>query len=252
MILDLDTPADLCESVVITGSVPLDMELMPCASHPVPVQRLKLGSTGRVPSSDVRRILKHPEPIADAVAPGVRWYCVRTDYGHEITADFEIRRLGLPVFLLQEFRPAKADRKGVVKAGCYDRIVPVFPRYLFTAFDITEPTWRHIASRRGVERIFGTGPERPTPIPQAAIDVLLLQCAPNGVIYPPEKAVKSGIPQFPGVEVGASVELLTGPFARFHGICLLSEPNRIKLLVEIFGRASEVEVRSATDVRVLA
>lgn len=243
-----------CPEMVGIGEI--DYSTLPtgepeCLGHSVSPTLIKLGHGGARKGAG-RKPLKHPEPIADAVAPGVRWYCVRTDYGHEVTADFEIRRLGLPVFLLQEFRPAKADRKGVVKAGCYDRIVPVFPRYLFTAFDIAEPTWRHIASRRGVERIFGTGPERPTPVPQAAIDVLLLQCAPNGVIYPPEKAVKSGKPQFPGVEVGASVELLTGPFAKFHGICLLSEPNRIKLLVEIFGRASEVEVRSATDVRVLA
>jgi transcription antitermination factor NusG len=245
----LDMPVDMCQIDVITAPVPQFGTEMPCASHSISVQRIKAGSSGRVPSCEGRKPLKHPDPIAYEAAPGVRWYCVRTDYGHETTADFEIRRLGLPVFLLQEFRLAQTDRKGVVKPGSYDRIVPVFPRYLFTAFDIAEPTWRHIPSRRGVELIFGTGPERPTPIPHKVMDILLAQCAPNGVIYPPEKAAKT---RFSALDVGAKVELLTGPFAKFHGVCLMSEPNRIKLLMNIFGQTTEVDVRSATDVRVLA
>lgn len=245
----IDIARNVCQFDVITAPVPQFGTEMPCASHSISVQQITLGRSGRAPSCEGRMPLKHPDPIAYEAAPGVRWYCIRTDYGHEATAYFEIRRLGLPVFLLQELRLAQTDRKGVVKAGSYDRIVPVFPRYLFTAFDIVDPTWRHIPSRRGVEMIFGTGPERPTPIPHAVIDILLGQCAPNGVIYPPKAVSKT---QFSTVEVGAKVELVNGPFAKFHGVCLLSEPNRIKLLVDIFGRLSEVEVGSATDVRVLA
>jgi transcription antitermination factor NusG len=240
----LDADAELCQCDVITGSVPMDMEPMPCASHSTQVRFFAIGASGILRDEAPRPPLKHPDPIDIPSEPGVRWYCVRTDYGHELTADIEMRRLGLTVLLLQELRAATKDKRGVVKAGSFDRIVPLFPRYIFVAFDITDPTWRYIQSRRGVERIFGISPERPTPIPQKMIDVLLEQCAPNGVIYPAK------VPEFSAVKVGATVEMLTGPFAQFRGICLLSKPDRIRLLVDVFGRATEMDVRSA-DVRVI-
>lgn len=235
---------EVCQQVGITEPAPLDMAPVPCASHCIPVKYFDIGASGIKRDEISRPPLKHPEPIGASCSPSNRWYCVRTDYGHELTADIEIRRLGLTVFLLQEMRAATRDKKGVVKPGLFDRIIPVFPRYLFVAFDVQDTAWRYIQSRRGVERIFGISPERPTPIPQKMIDVLLDQCAPNGVIYPAKA------PEFSAVKVGETVEMLSGPFAQFRGICLLSKPDRIRLLVDIFGRATEMDVRSS-DVRVI-
>lgn len=241
----LDNDRNMCQSDTITAPVPELGTDAPCASHSGTVRYFDLGASGisrdELPQ---RPPLKHPDPIELSETAGTRWYCVRTDYGHEVTADIEIRRLGLTVFLLQEIRLASKDKRGVIKPGSFDRIVPVFPRYLFVAFDVADNAWRYIQSRRGVERIFGTSPERPTPIPQKMIDVLLEQCAPNGVIYPPKA------PEFSGVKVGETVEVLSGPFAQFRGICLRSKPDRIRLLVDVFGRATEMDVRS-TDVRVV-
>jgi transcription antitermination factor NusG len=242
--MNLDTDADACHIATITAPVPTIQEPMPCASYSATVRYFDLGASGIHREEAPRPTLKHPDPIGNTASHTTRWYCVRTDYGHELTADIEIRRLGLTVFLLQEMRTASKDKKGVIKPGSFDRIVPVFPRYLFVAFDVADPTWRYIQSRRGVERIFGTSPERPTPIPQKMIDVLLEQCAPNGVIYPAKA------PEFSTVAAGSTVEMLTGPFAQFRGICLRSRPDRIRLLVDVFGRATEMDVRRA-DVRVL-
>lgn len=184
-----------------------------------------------------RREVIHPEPINPN--PGLRWYCVRTAFQQELVADIELRRAGFVVYLPAELRAAARTRSGEIRRGSYDRIVPLFPRYLFVQFDISDDHWRTIVKLRGVERIFGCTPEHPTPVPQRAIDILLEQCAPNGVIYPPKAR------QFDPLPIGAEVEILDGPFTAFHGICMLSAPKRVRLLVEIFGRSTEVELTHA-------
>lgn len=246
---------------IITGTdagLP-DLAPMPCGSFPPQPPKIssKIGWGGRRANSGglrensggarpgagrKRRELKHPDPITPLA--GLSWYCVRTAFHQELELDLALRRRGFTVYLPAFLREAERDRKGHIKAGAYDKIVPLFPRYLFVQFDVAEPAWRQIPSIPLVERLFSSTPERPTPVPQQAIEALLRECAPNGVIYPNEAAHKV----FDAIEPGTELEILNGPFSSFRAVCLLSERKRLRVLASIFGRTTEVELRPA-DVR---
>jgi transcription antitermination factor NusG len=57
------------------------------------------------------------------------------------------------------------------------------------------------------------------------------QCAPNGVIYPPEarEVTRKDV-----------VRVDAGPFVGFTGICQRTTRERVWILLNLFGRPSEV------------
>ncbi len=119
----------------------------------------------------------------------IRWFCVRTEYAAEITADMAIRNAGFEtLFPLIWVAPVGAHRSADGRSipARSERLVPLLPRYLLVRFCRTDSSWRDICTMRGVERIFSAHPERPTPIPDKDIDDLRRDLAPNGVLYPPK------------------------------------------------------------------
>ena len=176
-----------------------------------------------------------------------RWYCVRTGHGAEITADIEIRLAGFTLFAPTVWKPATKPRRltnGAIQPGKPDRIVPLFPRYLFVRFHRLDDPWRRIRSLRGVEAILSSTPESPIAVPDAAIEAIRGQCAPNGCIYPLDLATKAAAP----LAVGTIARLTEGPMADLTGICSWSDGKRVRLLLEIMGRAVLVTVAQSAVV----
>ena len=174
-----------------------------------------------------------------------RWYCVRTGHGAEITADIEIRLAGFELFAPTVWKPATKPRRlanGAIQPGKPDRIVPLFPRYLFVRFHRLDDPWRRIRSLPGVETILSSTPESPIAVPDAAIEAIRGQCAPNGCIYPPERAIEGAAP----LPVGIAARVTEGPMADLTGICTWSDGKRVRLLLQIMGRAVPVTVPQST------
>lgn len=126
-----------------------------------------------------------------------RWYCVRTDYGAETAVDMAIRTAGFETLYPMEWVPPVAARRtadGRAIPARSERLEPLLPRYLLVRFDRSNPSWRFIPTMAGVERVFSTHPERPTPIPDRDVEDLRKTLAPNGVRYPdadPEPAART-------------------------------------------------------------
>ena len=172
---------------------------------------------------------------------------MRTAHGAEITADIEIRLTGFELFAPTVWKPATLPRRlanGAMQPGKPDRIVPLFPRYLFVRFRRLADPWRRIRSLRGVETILSSTPESPIAVPDAAIEAIRGQCAPNGCIYPPERATPGATP----LAVGTAARLTEGPMADLSGICTWSDGRRVRLLLEIMGRAVPVTVAQSAVV----
>jgi transcription antitermination factor NusG len=144
---------------------------------------------------------RKPKPLAPTqisyAVDTPRWYCVRTDYGAETAVDMAIRTAGFETLYPMEWVPPVAARRtvdGRAIPARSERLEPLLPRYLLVRFDRSNPSWRFIPTMAGVERVFSTHPERPTPIPDRDIDDLQKTLAPNGVKYPdadPEPAART-------------------------------------------------------------
>jgi len=148
------------------------------------------------------------------------WLCVYTKPCGERTALEHLRNQSFPAFLPLHVEPN--DRQ--------QRIVPIFPRYLFA--QPFEGSWSAIRSTRGVSGVLRTPTGEAQEVPRRAIERLLALCAEDGVIYPrPAAEIKPGDKLTP----------LSGPFAELAGICSRAKGSRIWLWLQIMGAPREIE-----------
>ena len=152
-----------------------------------------------------------------------RWFVVQTHPREESRAQREILNQGIPTFLPM----VAVQRRRAVE------LVALFPGYLFVLFDLARDRWRPIASTRGVQRIMGAAPDRPTAVPAGIVEHLLKTQDLRSVI----RAI-APIP----IPIGSTVRIGAGPFADQAGICLWSDDRRVRLLMEILGGSREIEV----------
>lgn len=109
----------------------------------------------------------------------------------------------------------------------------VFPGYLLVRMYLNDDSWHVVRNTPGVTGFVGAGP-KPTPLSRAEVEQIL-QARPE---Y--QRKAKPRI-EF---EVGDTVKVIDGPFADFTGqIAEINvDQSRLKVLVNIFGRETPVEV----------
>ena len=166
---------------------------------------------------------------------GFPWYVVQTAPFQEEKVMERLEERGFGIFLpkIVEERVKRRFRWGRFYEERRRKQVVCFPGYVFVAFDIAQPEWRSIHKVKGVEGIISAGAERPIPVPPAAMRVLI----ELGYDRP---MVKDPVPEL--IKHGALVRVTEGPFASFQGICLWSRKDRVRLLMSVFGRQSEIEI----------
>jgi transcription antitermination factor NusG len=160
-----------------------------------------------------------------ASVPGLPWLCAYTKPGKELQTELKLWKEGAAAWLPLTVTIWKNQQK---------RISPIFPRYLFFQMSGERPRWGYTIHTEGGEEIataMKSAAGRPIEVPQAVIDILLAQCAPNGVIYPPEPRE---------TRRGDAVKIENGPFQGFSGIVQRTTRERLFVLMTIFGRSSEV------------
>lgn len=108
---------------------------------------------------------------------------------------------------------------------------PVFPGYVFVAFDVTLGLWRKIQSTNGITRLvsFGTAPAA---IPADIIQQLMQRCDADGRWRAPAQ-----------MNAGDQVRLKTGPFTDFIATIETVAPDRrVWLLMDVMGAQTRVAV----------
>jgi transcriptional antiterminator RfaH len=160
---------------------------------------------------------------------GAPWYCLQTHHGAELEAEWHLRNQGFAAYLPQ-FETIRPNRQ--------TRIAPLFPCYLFAQVTERAPSWGPMRSTRGVASVLlMPGTMEPAQVGDAVMSALWRQCAPNGVIYPRDKAqARKTQPSI----LGAMVEVEAGAFTRFMGICKQEAGDRVAILLSIFGRETTV------------
>ena len=210
----------LCDVRPVTTPAPLGHR--ECGSHPAAkpeISKFKHGgarenSGGARAGSGRKPIL----PIAmPAPEPGDRWYLVQTHPREDLRAILELARQGFPVHY-----PTMVVRDDQVP-------VPLWPGYMFTAFDVTDDRWRGVHSTPGVRRLFSFSAERPHPMRRGYVEGLIAAAGAAGVI--------DARPQ--PIQPGDQLRITSGPFANLVAMCQRTAADRVTVLMRVLGRDVE-------------
>ena len=151
------------------------------------------------------------------------WFLAQLKPNCTRIADRNLKRQGFSTFLPMEERTSSRRGKFV------NALQPLFPGYLFVAFNIAQGHWRKINATQGVSRLVSFG-KAPTPVPQDIIEQLQQRCDDAGKLLPLEN-----------FKPGDQVRLSKGPFADLIAeIETISSDQRAWLLMDVMGGQKRV------------
>jgi transcriptional antiterminator NusG len=172
------------------------------------------------------------------------WYAVRTRAKGEREALRQLQRAGfeayLPQYRIERFNRRLRVRK--VTALC------LFPRYLFVVLQRLEDTSKVLALTPVLELLPGR-PHPPQPIPGA--DVLALRDAEANQLLDDTDAARrrrgettrQTLSAMQKRLTGKPVRIAAGPFTSFAGtVDAVESLNRLRVLLDLFGRPTPVEL----------
>lgn len=166
--------------------------------------------------------------------PEIAWFLAQCKPNSYRIAKKNLTRQGFRTFLPLQEETTRVRSKFVTK------LHPLFPGYLFVAFDKEQGGFRAVNSTYGVTRLVSFGRD-PAPVPTDLVDLLMQRCDRSEKLIPPT-------PFKPGDQV-----LLTkGPFTDFFArIDSVASDRRIWVLMEIMGGPTRVAV-GAEQLQVVA
>lgn len=156
-----------------------------------------------------------------------QWYLLQLKPNSHRIAERNLNRQGFKTFLpMQEVTRRKASH-------FVNDLKPLFPGYMFVSFDTEIDAWRKINSTMGVSRLVSFGSE-PKALPTQLVSGLMMRCDENGKLLPPNT-----------LREGDSVELLTGPFAKFVATVDSIDPEqRIWVIMDYMGQKTRIQIAS--------
>ena len=105
---------------------------------------------------------------------------------------------------------------------------PMFPRYLFVAFDVAQDNWGCIRSTRGCVDLLKNG-FLPATVPDHIMSAIRA--------YKPLEASQDDQTEF---SAGQAITITSGPLAGLQGLFVADRHKRVYALLEIMGRKVEV------------
>lgn len=173
----------------------------------------------------------HPtsEPRSAASSPLLRWFLILTKPSGENTAKLNLERQGYRVYY------PRLSQTALYRGRWIDRIVSLFPRYLFIQLDSAQQSLAPVRSTVGVANIvcFGT---RTAVVQDAIIDGLMRRADPESGLHELRR---------PLFEAGASVRVISGAFAGLEGVFERHlGADRVVVLFRLLGRDAPVRIPS--------
>lgn len=179
------------------------------------------------------------------------WFALCAEPRQEALAVGEIAKGG---FVAYWPRAPRQERHG--RGAIRSVYRSVFPGYLFVKCVLTSEAFQYVKNSRGVKRFLGA--EKPIPVSDDAIAVIKLyesekaeeercRVAKEEARLHAQQNGRSGI--IWDFTAGEQVLIKNGPFSRFYAelTAAVDEHDRIRALVNAFGRASTIEI-SAFDI----
>lgn len=173
------------------------------------------------------------------------WYIVHTYTGYENKIEKTIRQKleagELDSTVISEVKVPVEEVVEIKDGKKKSRKNKFLPGYVMLEMDLPDIGWKAICSGirsiQGVTGFVGTNPnQRPRPISNDEARGILMKCGD----IKGEKSVR--IVQ--AYNVGDQVKINEGPFASFSGAIeeIYADKSKLRVMVQIFGRATPVEV----------
>ena len=156
------------------------------------------------------------------------WYLVHSKPASEVTAEENLQRQGYEVYLPRLSRTVR--RRG----RSHERIVPLFPRYLFICVNRLTQSLGPVLSTRGVSGVVKFG-QRYAMVPSAMLELLRHRADPRSGLH---RLREPGLP-----EPGTAVRIAEGPFNGLDGIFEREAgSDRVVVLIDLLGSQTRVQV----------
>ena len=164
------------------------------------------------------------------------WYVIHTYSGYEDAVAKNLKQriesLGMEESIFNVIVPK--EKKIKIKNGKRKTVEEkIYPGYVLVQMVVTDESWYVVRNTPRVTGFLGAGT---TPIPVSPTEMADLM-----------KRMEMGEPEFTiDFEVGANVKVVDGPFKGFEGKVseIDKERGKIKVLVNMFGRDTPVELDS--------
>jgi transcription antitermination factor NusG len=175
------------------------------------------------------------------------WYVVQTRAGQEKAASKAIRGIGIEVFYPTYCRIVSIGRRREIV------VRPLFPLYLFAAFDVDGNAWGGILRTTGVVTVLGVrrpvgfGPglrgeiepqTMPISIPDRIVAKLQELAEANGGHIP----IMTEDESLPRLSPGQKVRVIMGAFDGFEGLVDRDHTTRVRVLLDILGKSTPTMV----------
>jgi transcriptional antiterminator NusG len=154
-------------------------------------------------------------------------------YENKVKADLETRVASMNmeeqiyevVIPMEEVVEVKGGKKQTVQRK-------VFPGYLLVRMELSDDSWYVVRNTPGVTGFVGSG-TKPIPLSEREVDKILKR---KGEAEKPRPKAEW--------QTNDPVRVTTGPFANFQGVIseVDDERQKVKVLVNIFGRETPVEL----------
>lgn len=156
---------------------------------------------------------------------GTSWFLAQLKPNCANIADKNLKRQGFKTFLPLEEETRQRNGKFITAMR------PLFPGYIFVAFDVARGLWQTVNSTYGITRLVSFGKE-PTAVPLDLVSQLMLRCDAQGKLLLPTL-----------LKPGDHITLTKGPFANFVAeVEKIAPHRRVWVLIEILGAPTRVAV----------
>ncbi len=155
------------------------------------------------------------------------WFLAQLKPNGANIAEKNLKRQGFRTFLPLEETTKQHGGRFVTA------LRPLFPGYIFVAFDLASGHWRSVNSTYGITRLVSFGKE-PAAVPFELVSQMMLRCDISGKLLPLGQLTP-----------GDQVWLTTGPFTNFVAEIEKIEPDRrVWVLMDIMGGQTRVAVNA--------
>ena len=152
------------------------------------------------------------------------WYLLQIKPNGLTRAEANLARQGVRCFMPRHRLPSRGPTPG--------RRAPLFPGYLFAAFDPQRIAFRTVNATYGVARLVTGGYDLSRGLPPGLVEGLRARCDPEGMLLPPAR-----------LKPNEKVRILSGPFAGFIAVVeTLPSAERVRVLFEMMGREIRAEL----------
>lgn len=155
-----------------------------------------------------------------------RWHVGLTKPKRELYAAWNASNQGYAVFV-PRYRKSQRKRDG----RAITILRPLFPRYIFIAFEPGVDSWWPLRSTFGMTGLVMAG-DAPRCVPDGVVESISSASSEDGVFDPSRFVV-----------AGGAAKVLSGPFAeRIVRLVDLPDGERARVLIDLLGSEREIEV----------